>query len=486
MGDEVKLRALIDHVPSPHHDVEIEGLSSDSRLIKDHFAFFALAGAKVRGGDFIKDAIQRGASVVIGEETSPQDLPREIIYLHVDDARLSLAHAASRFYPRQPETIVAVTGTAGKSSVADFTRQIFSKSGYRAASLGTIGITREDRIDYGALTTPDPVSLHETLQALHDEGITHLAMEASSHGLDQKRLDGVRLTAAAFTNLGHDHLDYHGTREAYLQAKLRLFDSLLPMGSPAVINADCDDAATIIEKARRSGLEIFSVGRAGQSITLKTARREGFDQIISLDHSGDHYEITLPLVGEFQISNALVAAGLALTTGLKADSVFHALSTLRGVKGRLERVGVHKGGLIIIDYAHKPDALKAVLETMRPFAEGRLICLFGCGGDRDKEKRALMGAIAHQNADITIVTDDNPRSEDAALIRRSILSAAPGAQEIADRRDAIQAGITMLQKGDVLVIAGKGHETGQIIGDKILPFSDHDVVAASLNEGVRA
>ncbi|MFM8608657.1 MAG: UDP-N-acetylmuramoyl-L-alanyl-D-glutamate--2,6-diaminopimelate ligase [Hyphomicrobiales bacterium] len=482
----MKLRALIDHVPSPHHNVEIEGLSSDSRLIKDHFIFFALAGTKARGADFIKDAIQRGASVIVGDESAPRDLPVSVIYLQNQDARLALAKVASRFYPRQPETIVAVTGTAGKSSVADFTRQIFSKNGHRAASLGTIGITREDRIDYGALTTPDPVSLHEILQALHDEGITHLAMEASSHGLDQKRLDGVRLTAAAFTNLGHDHLDYHGTREAYLQAKLRLFDPLLPKGSPAVINADSDDAATITEKARHRGLEIFSVGRAGHTITLKAARLEGFDQIISLDHSGDHYEITLPLVGEFQISNTLVAAGLALSTGLKAGPVFDALSSLRGVKGRLERVGVHKGGLIIIDYAHKPDALKAVLETMRPFAEGRLICLFGCGGDRDKEKRALMGTIAHQNADITIVTDDNPRSEDAALIRRTILSAAPGALEIADRRDAIQAGIDMLQKGDVLVIAGKGHETGQIIGDKILPFSDHEVVAACLDKGVRA
>lgn len=486
MGDEVKLRVLIDHVPSPHHDVEIEGLSSDSRLIKDHFAFFALAGSKARGGHFIKDAIQRGASVVIGEETSPQELPKEIIYLYVDDARLSLARAVSRFYPRQPDTIVAVTGTAGKSSVADFTRQIFSKNGHRAASLGTIGITREDRIDYGALTTPDPVSLHETLQALHDEGITHLAMESSSHGLDQKRLDGVRLTAAAFTNLGHDHLDYHGTREAYLQAKLRLFDPLLPKGAPAVINADCDDAATIIEKARHRGLDIVSVGRAGQTITLSVARREGFDQIISLRHEGCSYEVNLPLVGEFQISNALVAAGLALSTGLKADAVFDALSTLRGVKGRLERVGAHKGGLIIIDYAHKPDALKAVLETMRPFADGRLICLFGCGGDRDKEKRALMGAIAHQNADITIVTDDNPRSEDAALIRRTILSTVPGAREIGDRAEAIHTGIDMLQKGDVLVIAGKGHETGQMIGDKILPFSDHDIVATCLNKRVMA
>ena len=486
MGDEVKLRSLIDHVPLSHHDVEIEGLSSDSRLIKNKFVFFALAGSKARGVDFIKDAVHRGASIIVGEEQVPQNLPNNILYFHVEDTRLALAQAASRFYPRQPEMIVAVTGTAGKSSVADFTRQIFSKTGHRAASLGTIGITREDRIDYGALTTPDPVSLHETLQALHDEGITHLAMEASSHGLDQKRLDGVRLKAAAFTNLGHDHLDYHGTREAYLQAKLRLFDPLLPKGYPAVVNADCDDAATVIEKARHRGLDIISVGRAGQTITLNAARREGFDQIISLRHEGRSYEVTLPLVGEFQISNALVAAGLALSGGVKSDHVFEALSSLRGVKGRLERVGVHKGGLIVIDYAHKPGALKAVLETMRPIAEGRLICIFGCGGDRDKEKRALMGAIAHQSADITIVTDDNPRSEDAAAIRRSILSAAPGAREIADRAAAIQVGIDMLQKGDGLVIAGKGHETGQIIGDKILPFSDHEVVAACLNNGIMA
>ena len=485
MGDEVKLSALIDHGSHPHYDVDIEGLASDSRLIKNNFVFFALSGSKARGNDFIKEAVQRGASVIVGEEPPPADLPKSVIYLVHGDARLALAIAASRFYPRQPKTIVGVTGTAGKSSVADFTRQIFSKSGYRAASLGTIGITREDRIDYGALTTPDPVSLHETLQILHDEGITHLAMEASSHGLDQKRLDGVRLSAAAFTNLGHDHLDYHGTREAYLQAKLRLFDPLLPKGSPAVINADCEDAARIIEKAHQHGLEIISVGRAGQSITLRSAKRVAFDQILSLDHAGQNYAVKLPLVGEFQISNALVAAGLALSTGVKAHDVFDALPSLRGVKGRLERVGIYNEGLIIIDYAHKPDALKAVLETMRPFAEGRLMCVFGCGGDRDKEKRALMGAISHRYADITIVTDDNPRSEDAENIRRSILDAAPGARDIGDRAEAIQTAIAMLKKGDVLVIAGKGHETGQIIGNKTIPFSDHDVVEAYLRKGAR-
>ena len=385
MGDEVRLRALIDDVPHPHGDREIAGLSSDSRLVTDHGLFFALAGSKARGGDFIQDALQRGASVIVGEEPAPVGLPASVLYLQLDDARGALAKAASRFYPRQPETIVAVTGTAGKSSVADFTRQIFSQAGYRAASLGTIGITRDDRIEYGALTTPDPISLHQRLQALHDEGITHLAMEASSHGLDQRRLDGVRLKAAAFTNLGHDHLDYHGTREAYLTAKLRLFDSLLPKGSPAVVNADCEDAAQVIETARQHGLEIVSVGRAGQSLTLLSAQRIAFDHVLLVDYKGQHYDVTLPLVGEFQISNALVAAALALATGMKAQNVFDALASLRGVKGRLERVGVSHDGLIIIDYAHKPDALKAVLETLRVFAEGRLICVFGCGGDRDKE-----------------------------------------------------------------------------------------------------
>lgn len=479
----MKLRALIDHCSALYAEWTIAGLSSDSRKIKKDFAFFALAGSKAHGGTYIRDALHHGASVIIAEGQRPPDFPEHAAFVEVADARLSLAQAASRFYPRQPEHIVAVTGTAGKSSVADFTRQIFSKASYHAASLGTIGITREDRIDYGALTTPDPVSLHETLQQLGDEGITHLVMEASSHGLDQKRLDGVKLSAAAFTNLGHDHLDYHGTREAYLRAKLRLFDTLLPVGAKAVINADCDDANTVLTVAQKRGLDIISVGSKGQTISLIAATREGFDQRLSLSIAGHDYEILLPLAGEFQISNALVAAGLALAVGVPVNQILAALSSLKGVRGRLERVGVMNSGLIVIDYAHKPDALKAALEALRPFAEGRLICVFGCGGDRDKEKRGLMGALAHQLADIVIVTDDNPRSEDPAFIRKSILVTSPGALEIGDRAAAIEHALSMLQKGDVLLIAGKGHETGQIIGDKIIPFSDHDVVSANLLKG---
>jgi len=485
VGDEVKLRALIESVPPLDGERMIAGLSSDSRMIKKDFAFFALAGSKAHGAHYIRDALAQGASAIIAEGEKPADVPDHVAYISTTDARLSLAQAAARFYPRQPKNIVAVTGTAGKSSVADFTRQIFSKAGLRAASLGTIGITREDRIDYGALTTPDPVSLHQILQELCDEGITHLAMEASSHGLDQKRLDGVRLNAAAFTNLGHDHLDYHGTREAYLAAKMRLFDVLLPAGSKAVINADCDDAEAVTAVAQKRGLDILSVGRNGEALSLKAARREGFDQRLTLSFGGQTHEILLPLAGEFQISNALVSAGLALATGVSVEHVLEALSSLKGVRGRLERVGVKNGGLIIIDYAHKPDALKAALEAMRPFAQGRLICVFGCGGDRDKEKRGLMGAIAHQLSDVVIVTDDNPRSEDPALIRKSILATAPGALEIGDRAAAIEKGLALLQKGDVLVIAGKGHETGQIIGSTTNPFSDHDVVVASLQKGAQ-
>jgi UDP-N-acetylmuramoyl-L-alanyl-D-glutamate--2,6-diaminopimelate ligase len=308
-------------------------------------------------------------------------------------------------------------------------------------------------------------------------------MEASSHGLDQKRLDGVRLKAAAFTNLGHDHLDYHETRESYLAAKMRLFDALLPVGSKAVINADCDDAEAVMTVAQKRDLEILTVGRKGQAVRLNTATRMDFEQRLSLSVAGRACDIVLPLVGEFQISNALVSAGLALASGITVDQCLAALSSLKGVRGRLERVGVHNGGLIIIDYAHKPDALKAVLEAMRPFAQGRLICVFGCGGDRDKEKRGLMGALAHQLSDVVIVTDDNPRSEDPALIRKAILATAQGALEIGDREAAIEAGLAMLQKGDVLVIAGKGHETGQIIGSTTIPFSDHDVVAATLQKG---
>lgn len=476
------LSAIIDDVPASFSDLRITGLSSDSRKVEPGFVFFALAGSKADGAFYINDALQRGAVAIISESNSPAELPNTIAFLKVKDARLCLAQAASRFFARQPETIVAVTGTAGKSSVADFTRQIFSYAKKRAASLGTIGIVRDDQIIYGALTTPDPVSLHQTLQSLADEGITHLAMEASSHGLDQKRLDGVRIKAAAFTNLGHDHLDYHGTQEAYLKAKLRLFDTLLPQDGVAVINADAPYSKAVAAIARERGLSLVSVGQSGHDITLERVTRDGFDQRLDLTIRGQKAQIRLALAGDFQTSNALVAAGLALAVGIEQTIIIEALSHLKGVPGRLERVGIKRDGLIVIDYAHKPDALAAALDALRPFVTGRLICVFGCGGDRDTAKRPLMGAIAFEKADDVIITDDNPRSEDPARIRQAILATCARAEDIGDRRLAITHALDRMGPGDVVLIAGKGHETGQIIGEEVIAFSDHAVVADYLRE----
>lgn len=460
----------------------LAGLTADSRRVGPGFAFVALAGAKADGAAFIPDAIARGAAVIVGEGTRPDNVPASIPYLRVADARRTLALAAARLHPRQPDTIVAVTGTSGKSSVADFTRQIFAACGRASASLGTIGVITASGARYGSLTTPDPVSLHETLDALAGEGITHLAMEASSHGLDQRRLDGVRLQAAGFTNLGRDHLDYHPTMESYLAAKLRLFDTLLPEDAVAVVNRDGAHAADVVTAASLRGIRVLTVGEMGDDLVLEGVRRHGFGQELDLRAGALRRRITLPLVGDFQASNALVAAGLALAVEEEPEGVLDALARLQGVPGRLERVGEARGGLCIVDYAHKPDALAGVLDALRPYASGRLICVMGCGGDRDRGKRPLMGAIAVEKADVVIVTDDNPRSEEPAAIRAAILAAAPGAIEIGDRAEAIRRGVSMLRSGDVLVVAGKGHETGQIVGDRVLPFSDHAEIAKAITE----
>jgi UDP-N-acetylmuramoyl-L-alanyl-D-glutamate--2,6-diaminopimelate ligase len=389
---------------------------------------------------------------------------------------------AARFYAVQPDTVVAVTGTSGKSSVADFARQIFAALGHKAASLGTIGLITPGESRYGSLTSPDPVTLHKTLAELARDGITHLALEASSHGLDQHRLDGLVLRAAAFTNLGHDHLDYHPSVAAYLAAKLRLFSELLPPDGVAVVNADSEHVSEVIAVARRAGRSVMTVGTAGETLWLEGLQPERFAQRLRVRHPGGAADVRLPLLGAYQAGNALLAAGLAIATGAPAARVLPALGSLHGVAGRLEVMGMVRGGLVVIDYAHKPDALAAALGALRPFAPGRLICVFGCGGDRDKAKRPTMGQIAARLADTVIVTDDNPRSEDAREIRAQILAGAPSAREIGDRAEAILAGSRLLGAGDLLLIAGKGHETGQIVGDKVIPFSDHEVVRGLLTE----
>jgi UDP-N-acetylmuramoyl-L-alanyl-D-glutamate--2,6-diaminopimelate ligase len=477
----MRLDSLVPEAPPAIAALEVAGVTADSRAVAPGALFFAIAGAKADGMRFASQALAAGAVAIVGE-TPPQGELSGAPFVQVRDVRKSLSLAAAALYPRQPEKIVAVTGTSGKTSVADFTRQIFASCGLAAASLGTIGVVKPSGAVYGSLTTPDPVTLHKTLDALAGEGVTHLAMEASSHGLDQRRLDGVRLTAAGFTNLSRDHLDYHSDLDDYLSAKLRLFNDLLPPGQTAVIVADGDFSARVIEACRARGLKLFTVGARGEALRLKDTRAEGFSLRLDLEFEGRDIAVNLPLAGLFQAENALVAAGLALAAGAPSEKVFAALEILRGAPGRLERVGDKKGAPVFVDYAHKPDALEKALAALRPFAKGRLIVVFGCGGDRDAGKRPIMGEIATRCADVVVVTDDNPRSEDPASIRAQILGAAPGAIEIGDRAEAIRAGVKMLGEGDLLLIAGKGHETGQLVGKTVLPFSDHDEARAALRE----
>jgi UDP-N-acetylmuramoyl-L-alanyl-D-glutamate--2,6-diaminopimelate ligase len=460
-------------------DVEVTGLAFDSRKAAKGSLFFAIAGAKADGAHFAKQAVSAGA-VAVAAERALDDLPSGVAFVRVKNVRRALALAASRFFPRQPKTIAAVTGTSGKTSVASFTRQIWTSLGENAASVGTIGVTTAKEEIYGSLTTPDPIELHRTLDRLAGEGITHLAIEASSHGLDQHRLDGLHVTAGAFTNLSRDHMDYHPTIQDYLAAKLRLFEHLIVKDGTAVIDVDNEHADAVIDVAKRRGLKLFMVGREGNPLQLIDVAVEGFTQKIAIFYAGRPYVLKLPLVGAFQVENALVAAGLVIATGGDAEKVFPALEKLTGAKGRLELAGAKDGAPIFVDYAHKPDALAKALEALRPYVKRRLIVVFGCGGDRDKGKRPLMGAIAADLADEVIVTDDNPRSEDPAAIRAEILADAGGAREIGDRAQAIRTGIADMKKGDVLLIAGKGHETGQIVGNRELPFSDQDEVKKAL------
>jgi UDP-N-acetylmuramoyl-L-alanyl-D-glutamate--2,6-diaminopimelate ligase len=462
--------------------VDVKGLAVDSRAVKPGDLFFALAGSKTDGSRFVDSAIQAGAVAVAGDHAPLGG--RRVPFVATPNPRRALALAAARYYPRQPATIAAVTGTSGKTSVAAFTRQIWERLGHAAASIGTIGLVSPKRTVYGSLTTPDPIALHRQLDEITGDGVTHLAFEASSHGLDQFRLDGARIAAGGFTNLTRDHMDYHPDEAHYLAAKLRLFRDLVAPDGAAVISADHECSQEVIDAARSRSLRIVAVGRngdgAGEGIRLVEAAVEGFAQKLMLEHRGRKHTIKLPLVGEFQIENALVAAGLAIGTGSEPGAVLAALEHLEGAKGRLERVGEHNGAPIFVDYAHKPDALAKALQALRPYAKRKLVVIFGAGGDRDAGKRPIMGAIAAENADHVIVTDDNPRSENPQTIRAAILAAAKGATDIGDRTEAIKAGIAALQPGDALLIAGKGHETGQIVGDKVLPFSDHEAVAAAL------
>ena len=459
---------------------DIAGISADSRAIKRGFLFVAVPGTKADGLGFLPQALSAGAAAVMAERAVA--VPENVAVIEVPNIRRALALTAAKFFPRQPPTIAAVTGTSGKTSVAAFTRQLWEVQGEAAASIGTVGVVSPKGEVYGSLTTPDPVDLHRTLDQLAGDGVTHLALEASSHGLDQHRLDGVRIASGGFTNLSRDHLDYHQTVEAYLAAKLILFQRMIARGGSAVIAADGEYASVVIDAAKTAGLNIFTIGRKGEALKVTDVIVDGFSQTLRLAHAGKSHTVRLPLVGEFQVENALVAAGLAITTGSDPASTIAALEGLHGAKGRLELVGHRDGAPIFVDYAHKPDALAKALEALRPYVKRRLVVVFGAGGDRDQGKRPLMGAIAAEKADHVIVTDDNPRSENPAAIRRAILATAKDAAEIGDRREAITHAVAQLRSGDVLLVAGKGHETGQIVGKEVLPFSDHEAVASALRE----
>jgi UDP-N-acetylmuramoyl-L-alanyl-D-glutamate--2,6-diaminopimelate ligase len=453
---------------------QFRGLATDSREVKPGYLFAALSGSKTDGARFIEDAVKRGAIAVLGAPAAADTAKAlGVRFIAAANPRLRLAELASEFYAAQPGVIAAVTGTNGKTSVASFLRQIWAFQGRQAASLGTIGIDAPSGHVPLGHTTPDPVRLHAELARLKHEGVDHLALEASSHGLDQYRLDGVKIAAAGFTNITRDHLDYHASFENYLSAKLRLFRELVKEGGVAVVNADADHSSDFLAAAEKRRLRILTVGERGESLTLVKCVPHTGGQDLTLRYAGRDHRIALPLAGSFQASNALVAAGLALGLGDAADKVFAALAMLKGAPGRLELVArTGEGAPIYVDYAHTPDAIETVLKALRPHVKGRLHIVFGCGGDRDRGKRPLMAEAATRYADAVIVTDDNPRSEDPAAIRREVMLAAPGAREFGNRAEAIAQAVAALAAEDTLVLAGKGHEDYQIVGNEAQPFSD--------------
>ncbi|MFA7262636.1 MAG: UDP-N-acetylmuramoyl-L-alanyl-D-glutamate--2,6-diaminopimelate ligase [Caulobacter sp.] len=477
-----RLSRLVGHEVSP--DPVIAGVTADSRKVRPGFLFAALPGSKVDGRAFVEGAIAAGAAAIL----APDDVTHSAVpVVHAPDLRRAYALAAAAFHGAQPAVCVAVTGTNGKTSVATFCRQIFARLGRKAASMGTLGVTvsapgvPDVQITPPGLTTPDAADVAGLMARLATDGVTHMALEASSHGIDQRRLDGVRLTAAGFLNLTQDHLDYHGTMGVYRAAKLRLFEALLPAAGVAVLNADSDQFETFRDVATQAGHPVLSIGEAGGDLRLTSRRLTADGQRLAIVHDGRTHDIRLPLAGAFQADNALVAAGLCIAAGEDADAVLAALEHLKGAPGRLQHVGTGpRGGEAYVDYAHTPDGLETVLKALRPHTAGKLIVVFGAGGDRDRGKRPLMGAAAARLADVAIVTDDNPRSESPAVIRAEILAAAPGVREIGDRREAIRAGVALLGEGDVLVVAGKGHEQGQLVAGVTHPFDDVAETALAL------
>ena len=464
-------------------DPVITGVTADSRKVAPGSLFVALPGSAADGRAFIPQALSQGAAAVL----APADTDAALapVLVTSGDVRRSYAIAARSCDGAQPATCVAITGTNGKTSVAAFCRQIWASLGLSAASMGTLGVLKQtgnvNQVLTGpGLTSPDAADAARMLSELAMGGVTHLALEASSHGIDQRRLDGVSLKAAAFTNRTQDHLDYHGDMEGYRAAKLRLFDTLLPRGRTAVLNADSEAYSSFAAASIMSGLGVMGVGERGRDLTLVARRAVPEGQRLTLDVRGTLHEVLLPLAGAFQASNALVAAGLCIAAGETPERVLAGLEHITGAQGRLQRIPGSGRGEVYVDYAHTPDGLETVLKALRPHATGRLIVVFGAGGDRDRAKRPLMGEIAGRLADMAIVTDDNPRSEDPAAIRKAVREGCPKAQEIGDRRAAIRHAIEQMGEGDVVVIAGKGHEQGQIVGGVTHPFDDATEAAEAL------
>ncbi len=462
-------------------DVDITGITVDSRNVEVGNLFIAIPGTKHDGTAFISEAVARGAVALLAPEGfAPLG---NLTTLTTPDVRKAVSLIASNFYPRQPDTVVAVTGTSGKTSTAQFTREIWQAMGEKSASIGTLGLVTATEERYGSLTTPDAITLHQLLQECATQGISHLAMEASSHGLELHRLDHVRVKAGGFTNLSRDHLDYHGTMESYLLAKLRLFTEVIQTGGCAVLNADISEYDVLASTAASHGLKVISYGKKAKDIKLLAITPDAKGQVLRVEILGKPHDIHLPLIGGFQAWNGLCALGMVIGSGGDVGKAVAGLGKVTGVPGRLQLAGTtSKGGAVFVDYAHKPDALDNVLQALRPHVAAhqgaKLGVVFGCGGNRDKGKRPIMGEIATRLADWVIVTDDNPRHEQPATIRQEVLAGCGSSskvQEIGDRAKAIEAGIAKLGKGDVLIIAGKGHEHGQIVGDETHPFDDAEV-----------
>jgi len=451
-------------------DSEVTGFALDHRKVAPGNVFGAFRGARFNGEDFISEAVRRGASAVVAR---PEAKVEGVPHLAADEPRKLFADLAARFFAPYPDTIVAVTGTNGKTSTVELTRQLWRMDGRRSASIGTLGVTTADDQVKTGLTTPDIVTFLSNIAGMQRMGISHVAYEASSHGLDQYRAEGVPVRAAAFTNFSRDHLDYHSDMDAYFAAKMRLFDEVVAADGTAIVWTGDAKSQEVIEHAKRRGLELITVGPGAETIELVSRQSTPLGQQLVLRHAGKEYKLALPLIGAYQMNNVLTAAGLVLATGGDWSTTLAGMGRVSPVRGRLERAVISRAGApVYVDYAHTPDAIEAAIEALLPHVEGRLITVLGAGGDRDEGKRPEMGAVAARLSDAVIVTDDNPRSEDPAAIRRAVLAGAPGAIEVGGRRQAIAEAIAMAKAGDIVLVAGKGHEQGQIIGDQVLPFDD--------------